>query len=574
MSTGEELTWEILETKLNSLRRGKLREKIKHLEWLKNHAEHPAQKLRILHFLVYAQVSFWMSIDDMDVLSLMPIEVWRSSIRHMLAMLQILALNPQITIRNDVVNDEWMENYKKGPEFKGNIQVIGDLIDLVVRLNYHFFTGLGYTDPNSEEHKKWLLEEPNHYVLCQSVLEHLLRAGQSHLSAEVARIVHTLISYKTPEMYRALCEKCEENIQKDDVLVTLKVMMPQRPFLREDYDAWMTELRGLVFSFGDKVLWDIMNLRDIYHWAIVDNFWKAMDGMVCFLREVGTVDYIFQFDFNRALAQLGLCAFRAGRIAEAHACLSWLYGGGRVDILLGQAHTHLPIRDIYQKPGVSGYIQTPHHLHVDLEVLKNVYRICAMLLEFPNMDEGKRRESLCDLHEDVLAAIQTPSEGKLSAGIQALRDGNFSDTITLIEGLDLWGVFKEGDKLLELIKMKIREVAFVKHQMLLDTGPHSVEAEEFELTRNRRNELICQCFFSDGVPVAVSLFQELTQSLSFFAFEHEKIFEDSIYKFQMKASGRSIGDLAQAASLLVWDESLSISSPVLRLFLFSDTLKV
>jgi translation initiation factor 3 subunit C len=264
-------------------------------------------------------------------------------------------------------------------------------------------------------------------------------------------------------------------------------------------------------------------LYHIYNYALQNQFHRARDMLLTsHLQEtIVQADVGTQICHNRALVQLGMCAFRLGMIVEAQGCLQEICGQQRQKELLAQGvqlarYNQQQITPEQEK--LERQRQLPFHMHINLELLECIYLVCSMLMEIPSIaqagtspDAKKKvisktfRRFLEYNERQVFIGPPENTRDHVMQASKALSQGDWKKSRTLIEKIKVWDLMgkEESERIKVMLGRKIQEEGvrtyLFTYSAFYDTLSISSLAEMFDLSTNEIRRLVTMMISNDEI---------------------------------------------------------------------------
>jgi len=377
-------------------------------------------------------------------------------------------------------------------------------------------------DVYGAEYQEILANSSKFLILLMRVLRFFEDTKQTQPLGTVALRLMEQTYYK-PDMLNSKVYEAIQSTMDDD----------EKPFWvwPEDSRRFMSKLCRFAFATGVPRHQRRAALCQAYHLALHNNFQAARD-----LLQLGNhlqlgnpvepaaqeADAHTQILYNRVLAQMGLCAFRLGKIQDAHNCLMDFCMHNKARELLAQGLNYSKNVDRTEEQERAERLrQMPYHMHINLEVLETAHHICAMLLEIPNLamqsidpTNNKRviskvlRRTL-DQYDKLLftGPPENHREAVVSAA-KALQRGDWFSACGALEDLKIWDHIdpsnpENGKKTKEMIKGKIKTEALrtylFAYASIYDAFQLNQLAEMFDLEQKTVHSIVSKMMIKEEI---------------------------------------------------------------------------
>ncbi|KAI8936777.1 Translation initiation factor 3 subunit c [Plenodomus lindquistii] len=400
-------------------------------------------------------------------------EQWKLADQELGKLLQILEDSDEIVVIENA--EEWEDDEKLPTITPGEIfRVPGSVVSFIERLDDELTRSLQHIDPHTAEYVERLTDEALLYAQLVRTLVYVeslkkntsLELPQEPLNRIVMRRLEH-VYFKPSQVITIL----ESNVWKT-IPETLDSEITPRA-ISNDTASLVQTLCTYLFQNSEGIIRARAMLCQIYFLSLHDQYYKARDMMLMsHLQEtISNFDVNTQILFNRALVQVGLCAFRAGLVYEAQTSLQEICGSNRQKELLAQGLQMQRYSQISpEQERLERQRQLPFHMHINLELLECVYLTCSMLLEIPLLAQlgsspdlrkrviSKTYRRLLEYHErQIFTGPPENTRDHVMQASKALSAGEWKKAAEFINGIKIWELMANAEQIKDMLSAQIQE---------------------------------------------------------------------------------------------------------------------
>ncbi len=284
-------------------------EQIATLESLLEVAKSPFQKISVLLVLIASRFDV-----NATKAAYMNTTVWKSAAKEFNQLLEVLETNKSFIVTEDAedLNNEDRDVVPKAGEV---VKIRGSILSFVERLDDEFNKSLQNIDPHATEYIDRLRDEASIYAM-------LDRSQFYFETYNITFAFPRIISRKLDHVYY----KPEQVI--GSLQTATRQLLPSYVVSKITSSDESAELVNQLCNYLYKDTTTVFRTRailcHIYHYALHKKFHTARDLLLMshVQDSIHQADIATQILYNRAMVQIGICAFRDGLIKESHAALS------------------------------------------------------------------------------------------------------------------------------------------------------------------------------------------------------------------------------------------------------------
>lgn len=448
------------------------------------------------------------------------VENWKTVQRDIISLLEILEKNISSYQISETAPEPQDLALGNEPRADGVVEINGSVVSLIERLDDEFTHSLQEIDAHTTEYVDRLRDENSLYALILRVQIYLenTTAGPLHEVNAVSRILLRRIDhiYFKPSTVIVSAEAAAWAQLPAGLSSRLTPKITDE--VPENYTiAFINAMCAVLYRQANPIYRTHAILCNIFHYALNNQYYKARDLLLMshLQSTIHTAEPSMQVLFNRALVQIGLCAFRSGLISECQQSLQELSSSSRLKELLAQG-----VQRNNQATNEDKSRLLPFHMHINLELLECVYLTASLLLEIPSMaaSEGqidskkkvisKSFRRLLDYNRrQVFTGPPENTRDHIMLAARALQDSDYTLARDLLNSIKIWSLFSDADNIKEMLAQKLQVEGLRTYLFRFGPTYQSLSlvtlASLFDLPQSKVVAIVCKMIANEEIAAAL-----------------------------------------------------------------------